>query len=263
MPAALPSRARTSSFSFLDCAPPRPALAAALTLSLLAPGCLGERGGVPLERQTDTAITNAVAGEKPYAKVREDVPLPLTQLLGHSPPEVEAMLGKPAGKGFAKKSCVRFAPERIFFRCEFALQTYADKTGNFDRILIEYEDGLSSRVAFNGLPGAGALTWKEALDIVGLELPKPPKTSHPGDDVTLWRWYNGAARLLIHDRQFRVEVSVVAGDRKRAKIDVILNHPLTPEQEAQTLEVERASPGTGELKLGSPTPALPVGEAPH
>ncbi len=224
----------------------------AFSLLAVPSGCLGERGGAPL---AESLPIQRQGTEQAYATTREDVPLPLGKLLGHAPPDVEALLGEPVSKGFVKKTCVRFAPERTFFRCEFASQTYADKTGTFNSVSIDYEDGLSSRVAFHGLPGAGPLSWQQALEIVGLELPNPPRTSKPADDVVLWRWYNGAARLLIHERQFRVEISIVEDDRKRAKIDVILNHPLSPEQEAKSIEVQRAGPGTGEFK--PPPPITP------
>ncbi len=220
---------------------------AALLISALIPGCMGERGGTPgvsagqaghageaqpgLTRDTSDAI------------VRDDVALPLSSLLGQVPQDVEAMLGDPPGKGFTKDSCVRFAPKRIFFGCKFVSQTYADKTGTFGSVTVDYEDGLSARVAFTGLPGEGALTWQEALALVGLEIPRAPATRSPADGVTLWSWYNGAARLFIGGQQYRVEASVVGDDRSRAKVDVILNHPLSPEQEAKVIEVTAKRPG--------------------
>ncbi|HFE46298.1 MAG TPA: hypothetical protein ENJ18_12510, partial [Nannocystis exedens] len=162
----------------------------ALTLLLAPAGCLGERGG---GTPADSLKIQAQGATDPsYATLREDVALPLGKLLGHAPADVEALLGEPVSKGFAKKSCVRFAPKRIFFRCEFVSQTYADKTGTFKSVTVDYEDGLSARVSFNGLPGEGPLSWQEALEIAGLELPHPPKTSSPAEHVTLWRWYNGA-----------------------------------------------------------------------
>jgi len=211
---------------------------AVLLASALLPGCLGERGGTPGVNAGENQDKPGEDRDSSDAIVRDDVALPLTSLLGRAPQDVEAMLGDPPGKGFAKESCVRFAPKRIFFGCKFVSQTYADKTGTFGSVTVDYEDGLSARVAFNGLPGAGPLTWEEALEIVGLELPRAPAIDSPADGVTLWSWYNGAARLFIGDKQYRVEASVVRDDRSRAKVDVILNHPLSPEQEAKILEVK-------------------------
>ncbi len=216
---------------------------AALLVSALAPGCLGERGGTPSAERGPGSAQPAQARDTSDAIGREDVALPLTSLRRHAPQDVEAMLGDPPGKGFAKGSCVRFAPKRIFFECKFVSQTYADKTGTYGSVTVDYEDGLSSRVAFTGLPGAGPLTWEEALELVGLEIPRPPATRSPADGVTLWSWYNGAARLIIDGKQYRVEASVVGDDRTRAKVDVILNHPLSPEQEAKIIEVKPQRPG--------------------
>ncbi|MCA9660144.1 MAG: hypothetical protein KC486_17500 [Myxococcales bacterium] len=233
-------------------------VACALALPLALAGCLGERGGDP-SAAASASRAKASAGDaedaeknpkgsglsKDFAKVRDDVPLPLTKLLHRPPPEVEAELGDPPGKGFARKSCVRFAPTRIFFECAYVSQDYADVTGTFKTVTIDYEDGVSSRVSYNGLPGEGPLTWQEALDIVGLELPNPPRTRHPDDGVTVWSWYNSAARLIYKGRQYRVEVSIVDDDRKRARVDVILNHPLTDAQKAKVLEVKAQRPGAG------------------
>ncbi len=214
----------------------------ALALLFAPTGCLGERGGGTPADSLKVQAQGTI--NQTGATLREDVPLPLSKLLGHAPADVEALLGEPMTKGVVKKSCVRFAPKRIFFRCKFVSQTYADKTGNFQSVSIDYEDGLSTRVSFNGLQGEGPFSWQEGLEIAGLELPNPPKTSQPAENVTLWHWYNGAARLLIHEQQFRVEISVIENDRTRAKIDVIQNHPLSPEQQANTIEVKARGPAT-------------------
>ncbi|MEZ4380299.1 MAG: hypothetical protein R3A79_03055 [Nannocystaceae bacterium] len=232
-------------------------LACVLALPLALAGCLGPRGGDPNAAAAGAESSAAPAAARPapskdFATIRDDVPLPLTKLLHRPPPEVEAELGPPPGKGYMKKSCVRFAPKRVFFECSYVNQTYADATGTFDSVTIGFEDGLSTRVSFNGLPGAGPLTrWEDALAVVGLELPNPPQTRSPDEGVTLWSWYNGAARLLYKEQQYRVEVSVVDGDPKRARVDVILNHPLTPEQEAKIIEVK---PREGDVRPSDGTP---------
>jgi hypothetical protein len=251
-------------------------LAWALALPLALAGCLGERGGDPSVASApsaaaragdaaDTAQNPKAAGlSKDFATIRDDVPLPLTKLLHRPPPEVEAELGDPPGKGFARKSCVRFAPKRIFFECAYASQDYADATGTFKSVTIDYEDGISSRVSYNGLPGEGPLTWQEALDIVGLELPNPPRTRHPDDGVTVWSWYNSAARLIYRGRQYRVEVSIVDDDRKRARVDIIVNHPLTDAQKAKVLEVRGKDAGAAPSGGGEGAPLTPPSQRkPH
>ena len=226
---------------------PRPhvALFALSTLLGLASGCNLERGGKAPAKQAP-AQAGAQAGAQgatgrarpgPRATVREDVPLPLTKMLGHVPADVEALLGEPQTKGSRSTSCVRFVPERVFFACESVTQTYADKTGAFRSVTVTFEDGVSARVAFDGPSGDGPFTAEAALAAVGLELPFPPTVSTPAPDVTLWSWFNSQARLSVEDRDYRVEASVVEGKRERARIDVILNQPLDASERARILPV--------------------------
>lgn len=170
--------------------------------------------------------------EKGYATVRDGVPLPLTSLLGHPPPDVQARLGEPTGKGMQRSTCVRFVPERVWFDCNYAWQRYHDATGRYAAIQVAYEDGVATEVAFEGIPGDGAFDPRVALEHVGLVLPKPPRQSEPALGVTLWSWFNSEARLLIDGKQYRVEVSS-RGDWASSKVDVILNDPLTEEQKAK------------------------------
>ncbi len=173
------------------------------------------------------------------AQVREDVPLPLTKLLGRPIAEVQAELGEPLEKGMVRKSCFRFAPARTHFTCRYALRTYADRTGNFKSVRVAYEDDVSSAVAYDGwLHSSGAFTPEALLTAVGLTLPTPGKLQEPGPGVRLWTWFNGQARLLIAGKQHRVEVSIVDEDWSRSRLEVVMNHPLTPEQQALVVMVD-------------------------
>jgi len=175
----------------------------------------------------------------PLAQLREDVPLPLTKLLGRPIAEVQAEMGEPLDKGMLRKSCFRFAPARTHFTCRYAMRSYADKTGNFRSLRVAYEDGVSSAVAYDGwLHGSGAFTPEALLSAVGLSLPAPGKLQEPGPGVRLWTWFNGQARLMIADRQHRVEVSIVDEDWSRSRLEVVMNHPLTPEQQALVVMVD-------------------------
>lgn len=167
------------------------------------------------------------------ATVSADVTYPLPQILGKSPAEVEPKLGDPTGKGISRTSCIRFLPERTWFECEFAMQRYADPTGTYDAITVTYEDGVSTGIAFEGIPGDGDFDPKAALAHVGVELVGEPKVSTPADDVTLSSWFNAAARLLVHGKQYRVEVSSIGGTWGSSKVEFFLNHPLTGAQQAK------------------------------
>src|SRR5687768_3740723 len=165
--------------------------------------------------------------ENAMGRVLAEAPLPLLAILGAEPAVAESHLGPPLGKGVTKKSCVRFLPERVFFTCAQAWQRYSDPTGNFTAIEVRYEDGRAGSIAFEGLKGDGEVEPRAALAKVGLELPGEPQVDNPAADVTRWSWFNAAARLRVHERQYRVEVSTVRGTWATAKVDVILNEPLT------------------------------------
>ncbi|MBK8713668.1 MAG: hypothetical protein IPN32_02865 [Deltaproteobacteria bacterium] len=243
--------------------------------ALAASGCADERppgtaakldGKTPVPQQVppvtdsktpDSKTPDTKAGTGPDAKAAPDQPLatvgdgplPLAGLLGKSPAEVEAQLAEPLGKGMARKSCVRYLPERTWFQCAFAMQRYGDKNGAFKAVGIEYEDGKATAVAFDGLLGAsGPFAPATALAYVGLTLPGEPKVDAPGGNATVYSWFNRAARLLIDGKQYRVVVSTVDEDWARTKVEVILNQPLTPQQQALVLPPAGAAapePGAG------------------
>lgn len=184
-------------------------------------------------KDTNAAPTAEPKDTGPGATLSKDVKFPLSEMLGKKPGEVEPKLGEPTGKGMARKSCIRFLPERTWFECDYAMQRYADPTGTYDAVTLTYEDGVSTGIAFEGVPGEGAFDPKAALAHVGVTLPGEPKQSAPAENVTLWSWFNGSARLLVHDKQYRVEVSSVDGTWDSSKVEFFLNHPLTDEQKAK------------------------------
>ncbi len=165
-----------------------------------------------------------------------DGPLPVTGLLGKPPAEVEAQLSEPLGKGMVRNSCVRYLPERTWFECKFAMQRYGDKSGAYTAIGVEFQDGIATAIAFEGLEQAtGPLDARAALGVVGLELPGEPKVRTEGD-VVIHSWFNAAARLRIEGREYRVVVSSIADDWARTKVEVILNDPLDANERTRVIE---------------------------
>jgi hypothetical protein len=167
------------------------------------------------------------------AKLLPDAPLPITDILGKPPPEAQAKLGEPTGKGMTRTSCVRFVPDRVWFECSYAHQRYADTTGTYTAVQVSYEDGKAAAVAFEGVPGEGAFDPVAALAKVGLVLPAAPRVSEPKEGVELWSWFNHDARLVLDGKQYRVEVSTVDDKWSNSKVEVILNHPLDETQQSK------------------------------
>jgi len=184
---------------------------------------------------TEPAKAPAEAPAK-LAVIRDDVPLPLTKILGQPVADVQALLGEHLGKGMARDSCVRLVPDRTFFACKYALQSYADKTDNFRAVQVAFEDGVATEVAFDGWKHAtGPFDPQALLTAVGLTLPEPGAESTPDANVRLWAWFNHIARLVIAGKQYRVELSVINDEWSRSRVEIVLNHPLTPEQKAKIL----------------------------
>jgi hypothetical protein len=175
---------------------------------------------------------------KPLGKVLDDAPVSIVSLLGKTPQEAEQHLGPPLpdSKGGMRDSCVRYVPDRVWFRCKFAWQRYSDKTGTFGAIHVTYEDGKVSGVSFERIPGEGPFDPKQALRKVGLELPGEPKLENPEEGVTTWSWWNASARLLVYDRQYRVRVSSVKGTWESAKVEIILNDALSESEKARVFD---------------------------
>jgi len=186
------------------------------------------------------ATTDAKApDEGPSGRVL-DGPLPIAGVIGKPPAEVEAQLAEPLGKGMARESCVRFVPDRTWFKCQFALQRYGDKSGAYKAISVEYEDGKATALAFEGLLRAeGTIEPKTALAYVGLELPGEPTLESPAPDTSVWSWFNGAARLRIDGRQYRVIVSSVGADWARTKVEVKLNDPLSDDEKSRIVQTRQ------------------------
>jgi len=168
----------------------------------------------------------------PTATVTEDSKFPLPQMLGKAPGEIQPRLGDPTGKGMSRKSCLRFLPERTWFECAYSFQRYVDASSTYEAISVTYEDGISTGLAFEGIPGEGEFDAKAALAQLGVTLLGEPKQSKPEENVELWSWFNGAAKLRVHGRQYRVEVSSVDGKWETSKVEFILNDPLTAAQKA-------------------------------
>lgn len=181
---------------------------------------------------------------KPLGKVLDGAPLPLVKLLGQTPQEAEQHLGPPLpdSKGGMRDTCVRYLPERTWFTCKFAWQRYTDKSGTFGPIHVTYEDGKVSGLAFEKIPGQGPFDPRQALRIVGLELPGEPKLESPEADVTTWSWWNASARLLVHSRQYRVRVSAVKGAWESAKVEIILNDALNESEKARVFDAAVGPP---------------------
>jgi hypothetical protein len=175
------------------------------------------------------------------AKLLPNAPLPLADLLGKPPADVQKRLGEPTGKGMQRTSCVRFLPERIWFECNYAHQRYNDTTGTYKAVQVSYEDGKAAAVAFEGIPGEGAFDPVAALAKVGLELPSAPRPSEPAEGVRLWSWFNSEARLVVDGLQYRVEVSTVDDKWENGKVEIILNHPLDAAQQSRIKEVRGKS----------------------
>jgi hypothetical protein len=187
------------------------------------------------DAKTD-AKTDAKADAPKNGRVL-DGPLPIADMLGHTPAEVEAKLGDTLGKGSSRTSCVRYVPDRTWFKCAHARQRYADPNGKFTAIGMEFEDGKASAIAFDGFVAAeGAFTPEAALAIVGLELPGEPKVDEPEPGTKVWSWWNSSARLLVNGRQHRVQVSSVGDDWTRTKVEIVLNDPLSADELARKVE---------------------------
>src|SRR5688500_12897455 len=112
-----------------------------LVSSILFAGCPGA-ASEPAARKGD-AKPDVKADAKPEAKADAKLdakadapkmgrvlpgPLPIEEMIGHTPAEVEAKLGDALGKGESRTSCVRYVPERTWFECKHARQRYADPT---------------------------------------------------------------------------------------------------------------------------------------
>ncbi len=178
------------------------------------------------------------ADGKPLGRVFASEFIDLGKIANKSPDEVDALLGEPTQTGSDRISCVRFVPERVFFACEQEIRLYAHP--QFESIRVEFEDGRAAAVALSGLPGEGSFDHQAALAAVGLELPGEPKHDNPpltskaaGDVVDRWEWGNSRARLLIDGLEHRVRLSVVNGEWRRAKLELINNNPLDDDQKAR------------------------------
>ena len=176
--------------------------------------------------------------DAPLGKILPDAPLPLQEILGAKPAKAETFVGPPLpnSKGEMRDKCVRYLPERTWFRCRYAWQRYSDTSGTFGVVQLTYEDGKVSGVAVEKLPGSGDFDPRKALSLVGLDLPLPPKVDEPAPDVTVWTWWNARARLRVHGREHLVRVSSVGNSWDTAKVEIILNDHLTADEKTRVIE---------------------------
>ncbi len=182
--------------------------------------------------------TKSAPADGPLGKTLADAPIPWETLIGSDPKTAEGFVGEPAAKGGSKESCVRFVPDRTWFKCKNVWQRYDDTTGTAKFVHMTYEDGKTVSVAFEELNGEGPFDPVKALRSVGLELPGPPKLEQPEDNVKVWSYWNSAARLRIGGRQYRVEVSLVDDKWDTSKVSVILNDPLSDDEKSRVFEVK-------------------------
>lgn len=180
----------------------------------------------------------AAQADAPLGKILPDAPLPLGKMLGAEPAAAEAFVGPPLpnSKGEMRDKCVRFLPERTWFRCRYAWQRYTDETNTFGVVQITFEDGKVAGVSVEDLPGSGDFDPRKALSLVGLDLPLEPKVDHPTPEVTVWTWWNARARLRVHGREHFVRVSSVNGTWDSAKVEIILNDHLTADEKSRVIE---------------------------
>jgi hypothetical protein len=204
-----------------------------------APGAKSDEGGSKsAEPATVEAMPEVGPDGQPLGRLHASEFIDLRKLVNKTPAQVQAVLGEPSETGGDRVSCVRFVPERVFFACEQQVHLYEHP--QFESIRVEFEDGHAATVALAGLPGEGSFDPIAALAAVGVELPgepnhdNPPLTvGQPGEVVDRWEWGNSRARLLIDDLQHRVRLTTINGEWRRAKLEIIVNHPLTPDQQAR------------------------------
>jgi hypothetical protein len=181
------------------------------------------------------AVVDGVA----LGQVKATPQINLNALVNKTSAQVDALLGPPKDVGTDRISCVRFLPDRVFFACEQEIRVYESE--HFEQIRVEFEDGLSAMVAISGLPGEGPFEPIAALASVGVSVPDEPRHDNPppaingdsSDVIDRWEWGNSSARLRIDGLEQRVRLSVVNKDWRRAKLELINNHPLTDEQTAK------------------------------
>ena len=240
--------------------PPVPRLRPCLLATLWLAACSPETGPKP---DTDAGKSAANPPQAPASGpadpslgqlVASDT-IDLTKIVHKSPAEVDAVLGAPTDTGTDRISCVRFVPERVFFACEQEIRVYGHP--KFESIRVEFEDGYAAVVALAGLPGEGEFEPEAALASVGLSLPESPAHDNPAlnqgtGQVDRWEWGNSRARLRVDGLEHRVRLTVVDGDWRRAKLELIENNPLSPEQQAR---VKAPRGGEGAAPAPSETPA--------
>lgn len=186
----------------------------------------------------------------------------LPAILVKSPEAVEAILGEPKESAERESSCVRFVPERVFFKCKHDTRLYDHP--KLTHVKVDYQDGAAAIVEFVGLQGDGPFSQDAALAFVGLALPGKPKHTNPTsmagnteDVVDVWDYGNSSARLRVDGHQFRVRVSSVNSTWEGTKIELIDNTPLTEDQQSRIMAVKGEGAETTPEGTAAPKPAIP------
>ncbi|MFO7562956.1 MAG: hypothetical protein R6X02_09970 [Enhygromyxa sp.] len=234
-------------------------LHASLIAALLLGGCQKD---APAEEARDEAKQAPPSADapaepklgpdgKPLGRVVASEFIDLREIANKTPEQVDALLDAPTDTGSDRISCVRFVPDRVFFACEQQIRVYGHR--HFESVRVEFEDGRAAIIALSGLPGDGPFDPKAALKAVGLELPGEPVHDNPGfvaaqegDVVDRWEWGNDRARLLIDGLEQRVRLTVVNQEWRRAKLELINNNPLSPEQKQRIKPVRGEEPAPAE-----------------
>ena len=242
---------------------------ASLIAALLLGGCQKDPGS-DANSKADPGKTTEAADEpklgpdgKPLGRVIASEFIDLRKLVNKTPDEIDAVLDAPIETGSDRISCVRFVPERVFFACEQQIRLYGHR--DFESIRVEFEDGRAAVIALSALPGDGDFDPNTALALVGLELPGAPRHDNPGfagaqegDVVDRWEWGNSQARLLIDGLEYRVRLTVINGEWRRAKLELINNSPLSPEQNQRIKPVRGEEPTTPGAPVDGPADGGPT-----
>lgn len=176
------------------------------------------------------------AGDKADPKkavLSESAPVDIAAILQKDEAAVHEILGEPTERGSDRKTCARFVPKLVRFECDVHSEYWIPGPAGLERLSVEFEDGKASAVGMVGLVGEGDFTPDKGLEFAGLSLPGEPFEQKPKPEVTVWDYFNPAARLIVDGKEHRVLVSIVDDEWRKSKIEVRLNHALTDDEEAR------------------------------
>ncbi|GEM_PF-2318143 len=212
----------------------------------------GDQQGRAQARAGENGSTQAAPtpASEPTAQLLSNEIIDLSAVLTASPEEAEKLLGAAKEADTHESSCVRFLPERVFFKCEHDMRMYEHPKLGY--LTIDYQDGAAAELAFVGPVSEVEFSLDAAMGFLGLVLPGEPRHSNPGantgkrgDIVDLWDWGNSGARLAIDGHQFRVRISSLNLSWEGTKIEIIDNSPLTSDQQARIMPIKGAAGEAG------------------